>query len=229
LKPFKHVSIWVGKMKDIPKMISRFDWRNIERSIYGRAHDVIIGEWAHWWLKYSRRDKHKRRIINPAIKATYRKKNYIADILFCEKDNRGTFYKVLGVAEIENNRKKYLYKVDALRAYEKGKGRKEDIKFPHLRFAILCTRFILKSDDYRKEDLKLINKIENKMQRYSKNSKMTWIFYNLYLKKFGDDKPDDDFYIDYLEGYRRFWYTYSFKGKPDCVIFKNGHLRRLHL
>ena len=144
-------------MKDIVKMVEKFNIKRLCETVYGyNPHSVIIGEWAKWWLKDSRLgEKKMRRIINPAIGVTYSKKKAFADLLFAEQARKNSeFFKILGVAEIENNPSKFLKKLQHLSFYEQKDKEREDRKFPDLAFSVLCckTRKGMNEEDITETD-----------------------------------------------------------------------------
>ncbi len=118
----------VGLQGKITKMIKDFDlnYNRVTKCYYGKCHEALIGEWINWWLENSEKS-HKRRIINPAMQASYYGK-YYGDLLFCERDNRSKSYKCVGVAEIENTMKHYLSKLKSLNAYIFAEGANNNIE-----------------------------------------------------------------------------------------------------
>ena len=202
-------------MQGITKMIDEFDYEKVTNCYYGKCHDALIGEWINWWLVNTKKSN-ERRIINPAIRASYYG-NYFADVLFFERNNESKSYKAIGVAEIENNLSKYLSKLKSLNAYIFAKEINSNKKFPDLKFVLLST--ILKTDEEgNATDLHYdaYEELKHKIKHYSKKSKdIYWIYYQMKLKKYAD--PDEKFDVD-----DRFWYSHSFADKPDYFIAKNG-------
>lgn len=211
-------------MQGITKYIEKFDYNRVTHCYYHtKCHDALIGEWIHWWLVKTKK-AHKRRIINPAIQASYYG-NYTADILFCERDDRSKSYKALGVAEIENNPHKYLTKLKSLKAYISAKGKNHERKFPDLKFVLLSTRQTADKEGYTTDShFKLYKQIKEKVIRYSQESDVYWIYYQLKTQRNPDESPDETFNIDYVKDAEKFWYNYSFKGKPDYLIARRGNL-----
>jgi len=226
-------------LMEIKTAIKNFDYKRLNKSVYGGAHDAIIGEWINWWVKYCLNDKKGiiHSIINPAMQASFRGKPYFADILFVEhsekidigKDSDGVtrqFYRVVGVAEIENDNslEKLKHKVNSLSAYENCRDKKRRIKFPDLEFGILCTYYL---DEDLKERRYEIRRIKEYMKQKSKFSNMQWVLY--ILKK---QKLDDDYFFR-VTGYARdpssksFYYGESFLGKPKYYIFWRGRQLRI--
>jgi len=220
--------------------IRRFRYERLQ-FVYGGAHDAIIGEWIRWWnedvLKGSKYFVHS--VINPAIQARYRGKRYYADILFAEhvtnqdrgKDIEGVerdFFRIVGVAEIENNNclENLKRKVDSIYAYEKCRDRRRRIKFEDLEFGLLCTHYYDQDFKERKDE---INKVKEYIREKSENSKLQWVLY--LLKKILQDEEEDYFFR--VSGYARdetrrsFYYDKAFYGKPEWYIFEDG--RRLKL
>jgi len=208
-------------MKDIIKMVKKFNIKRICETVYGyKPHSAIIGEWIRWWLKDSWLDKERmRRIINPAIGVTYRKKRVFADLMFAEQARRNSkFFKILGVAEVENNRSKFPEKLRSLSFYEQIHKETEDRKFPDLKFGILCCR-IKEREDSTETDL--IKNLVKECRMYSRNSEVYWV---LYLLKYGKAEADYSFRVrNYVKGYPRFWYGSSFFGST-LYIHRGGNL-----
>lgn len=209
----------------ITKDIEKFDYKKVKKCYYGKCHDALNGEWINWWLVKTK-NSHERRIINPAIQAVYNGKKCIADILFCERDDRSKSYKVLGVAEVENNHHKYLDKLKSLNAYIFAKGAKKKMeKFPDLKFVLLSTRLKTDKDGYATDlHFELYEDIKEKIIKYSLKSEVYWIYYQMKLKPHPDDSPDEMFDVDYLKNYDKFWYSHSFEDKPDYLIVRNGKI-----
>ncbi len=210
-------------MQGIKKAIDKFDYNNVTKSYYGKCHEALIGEWVNWWLRKTKKSS-ERRIINPAIQASYYG-NYTADILFCERDNRSKSYKALGVAEVENEPNKYLYKLKSLNAYIFSKGKKREQKFPDLEFVLLSTRQkIDKEGNITNFHFNLYEAIKEQIINYSEKSDVYWIYYQMKLKSHPYESPDETFDIDYLRDAEKFWYAYSFEDKPDYLIVRKGKL-----
>lgn len=209
-------------MKGITKAIEKFDYNKVTNCYYGKCHEALNGEWINWWLGKTKKS-HKRRIINPAIQASYYG-NYTADILFCERDNRSKSFKALGVAEVENNPNKYLYKLKSLNAYIFAKGKNFEEKFPDLEFVLLSTRQQTDKEGYITDShFKLYEAIKEKIIEYSEKSDVYWIYYQMKLKSHPDESPDETFDIDYVKDVEKFWYKYSFEEKPDYLIVRKGN------
>ena len=212
-------------MKDVIRMVENFKIKRFCETIYGyNPHSAIIGEWIRWWLRDSRlRERKMRRIINPAIAITYRKKRVIADLLFAEQARRDSdFFKVLGVAEVENNSSEFLKKLRHLSFYEQIDTEREDRKFPDLKFSLLCCKTTRKRvDEEVMTEADLIEKLVKDSKMYSRNSELYWI---LYLLKYTRVEADYSFRVrDYVQGYPQFWYSSSFCG-GEFYIHKDGKL-----
>lgn len=220
------------------KAIKKFNYRNLNKHVYGRAHDAIIGEWIKWWIADFSRGKTGiiHSVINSAIKARFRGKAYCADILLAEhsertdkgKDIDGVereFFRIVGVAEIENDNslEKLKHRVNSLYAYEKCRDRKRRTKFPDLEFGILCTYYFSEDFVERKRE---IEKIKQYIKQKSTDSKMQWVLYILKKEEISDD------YFFRVTGYARdssrksFYYGESFLGKPIYHIFQGGRQKR---
>ena len=222
---------------EIRKEIEKFAYKRLNH-IYGRAHDAIVGEWIKWWitecLKGRKGTIHS--VINPAMRARFWGNTYFADILFAQhsekidvgKDIDGEkreFFRVIGVAEIENDNslEKLEHRVNSLYAYEKCKDKRHRNKFPDLEFGILCTHYSEKDFEERETEIKRIKRC---IKEKSVNSKMQWVFY--ILKK---TEIDDDYFFR-VTGYARdparksFYYGKSFFGKPTYYLFQEGRQLR---
>lgn len=211
-------------MKDIIQMVEKFNVKRLRETIYGyRPHNAIIGEWVRWWLRDSRLgEKRKRRIIDPAVGITYRKKRAHADLLFAEQARKDSeFFKILGVAEIENNSSKFLKKLRNLSFYEQTNKDREDRKFPDLKFSVLCCRIRKPVNRENVKDVDLVEKLVKESKMYSRKSEIYWI---LYLLEYTRADEDYSFRVrDYAKGYPRFWYNSSFFGS-EFYIHKDGKL-----
>lgn len=224
---------------EIKTAIKKFNYKRLNNYIYGGAHDAIIGEWIKWWITDCLKNKKGivNSVINPAIHARFLGKGYCADILFAEhsqKTDKGKdidgeereFFRIIGVAEIENDNclKKLKHKVNSLYAYEKCKDKRHRTKFPDLEFGVLCTYYFDIDLKERKHEIK---KIKDYMKQKSKDSIMQWVLY--ILKK---DEIDDDYFFRVI-GYARdpsrksFYYEETFFGKPIYYIFQRGRQLRI--
>ena len=126
--------------------------------VRGKAHEGIIGAWISWWIDI---DPDNHIVFNPAPCAD----NRFADIAFLR--NIDDLYHPLGFAEVENDPKKWIYKLDTLRAYER-----QYSNIGTLEFLLLCVT--TKSADEERFQ-KLIQQTVN----ISKNSELDWILYRL--------------------------------------------------
>lgn len=218
------------QIQSIDKMIGNFKIKRLCNTIFGfKPHDAIIGEWIKWWLDDSSvGTKKKRRIINPAIgMEKYGKKLTFADILFAEETQTGFgYFKIVGVAEVENSERFFLRKLKNLSYYEQIGVRKDARKFPDLQFALLCVRasaryqdgnIILSNDD-------LIKNLKRRMRQYSRKSRMCWVLYLLRFMKHEDDSYMFDV-RNYVPDFERFWYNYTFCGSEYFIYYK-GKLKR---
>lgn len=211
-------------MQGIKTAFETFDYNRVKNCYYGKCHEALNGEWINWWLGKPKKS-YERRIINPAIQANFRGKKYIADILFCERDNRSKSYKALGVAEVENNHYNYLNKLDSLNAYIFTKGKNSEIKFPDLEFVLLSTRQQTDKQGYSTDlHYELYEDIKEKIIGISEKSDVYWIYYLMKFKSHPDESPDETFDIDYVKDAEKFWYKYSFEEKPDYLIVRKGKL-----
>jgi hypothetical protein len=216
-------------MRNISKMVESFKIRKFSNSVFGfNPHDATIGEWIKWWLTDSKRgEERKRRVINPAMLASFRRKRVFADILFAEETIAGAEnYRILGVAEIENNKDKLMKKLENLLVYEEAATETREKKFPDLKFALLCAKMDYdyhENEEFSAKERHLLNRLIEKMQEISKKSRLYWILYLLVSCRVEEDAT---FRVkDYVKGYERFWYESSFLGS-ECFIYFEGKLRR---
>lgn len=211
-------------------MIENFRIEKLCDTVFGfNPHDAIIGEWIKWWLidSFVGRKK-KRRVINPAIGVRkYGKKMTFADILFAEETRAGFgYFKILGVAEVENSDYLFLRKLKNLSYYEEIDKKKDKRKFPDLQFALLC----IKADaTYQKgnvvlDDVSLINSLKRRMREYSRKSSMCWV---LYLLRYMKHKDDWAMFVvrNYVQGKEMFWYDYAFCGSEFFIYYEGQQIK----
>lgn len=223
---------------EIQTTIKKFNYKRLNSSIYGRAHDAIIGEWIRWWTTDILKKKGNiHSVINPAIHARFRGKRYCADILLGEHSKKTDiekdiddvvreFFRIVGVVEVENDNslEKLKHRTNSLYAYEKCRDKKRRVKFPDLKFGILCTFFF---DEDWKERKYEIKKIKDYMKKKSRDSTMTWVMYIL-----NKDEIENDYFFR-VTGYAKdpyresFYYGESFIGKPIYHIFQRGRQLRI--
>ena len=222
---------WITILK-LQSYISKFKYGRLNKYIYGGAHDAIIGEWIRWWITDTIKGKKGiiHSIINPAMEAKYRGQKYHADVLFAEhveKKDKGPdvngikrdFFRIVGVAEIENNNRieTLKRKVNSLYAYEKCRDKNRRIKFPDLDFTILCTYYLEDSNKQHE-----VSVIINYIKTISKKSKLKWVFYVLNKAHIDED------YFFRVTGYavdsmrKSFYYGRSFFGKTRYYIIYRG-------
>ncbi|MFQ5887538.1 MAG: hypothetical protein ACE5HY_02445, partial [Candidatus Hydrothermarchaeales archaeon] len=186
------------------------------------------GEWINWWLIHSKLSKEERRVINPGVAARYRGERRHADILFLEKykarEKNKREYRVLGVAEVENNNTEAQLKnkLKSLKFYVKDKRKNRGYRFPHLKFVLLSTHFEEEKLNKLKEVIKKLKELSETTSR----PKITWI---LYVAKKEEIDEDDEIAID---GYaidkslKRFYYSFSYLGEPDFILIRNGRIKK---
>lgn len=218
------------QIQNIDKMIESFKIERLCDTIFGfNPHDAIIGEWIRWWLNDSFVGrKKKRRIINPAIgMAKYGKKMTFADILFAEETRAGFgYFKIVGVAEIENSESWFLRKLKNLSYYEQVGVRKNERKFPDLQFALLCTKVDAEYQDGNAvlSNVHLISNLKRRMRQYSRKSQMCWI---LYLLRFMKHEDDWAMFVvrNYVPETEMFWYNYAFCGSEFSIYYKGKQIK----
>ena len=143
----------------LKEMIQLFDVTKLSM-VRGKAHEGIIGEWIRWWLDY---DLENHLVFNPAPYA----RNRSADILFLKKEEDSHVFMPVGVAEIENNQKKWYPKLKSLATYEK--------ELPDLKFAVLCVKTGPRGEDRFKDLIEKVKSVSSKSSTY-------WILYRLKAK-----------------------------------------------
>lgn len=88
---------------------NRFDLSVIKRT-YGDGHHLLIGKWIDWWIEGNK----ERRIA--WSEAPRLPNGHYSDIMFLESSQGDDYYPV-GVAEIENNEKKWDKKIKTMVEY----------------------------------------------------------------------------------------------------------------
>lgn len=155
-------------------MLQNFNCSRLSKIRGHRSHDGIIGEWIRWWIDMNS-DAHM--VINPAP-SVKGERWYSADILFLEKNDEGKFM-LAGVAEIENNRRKWFEKLESLKAYASKKS-----QYRNLKFVLLCVG--VHSDG----DKNMFNGIMEQMRSFSKQFGLDWVLYRLNLGYKEDACPE---------------------------------------
>jgi hypothetical protein len=181
------------------KSLKKHDFPNRIAKMKGRCHDVLIGEWANWWLS---RDIDGM-VFNPARASREGSVNYIADLQFLERFAGSEYYEVKGVQEVENNEDKIFEKIRSLASYEKysKKGMKV---YPDLEFAILNYKIDLPND-------KLGEGIYDKIIAISSSSNLLWVVCELGKTLGASDNPDYAIHMpNHVRGAEWFWYYRNF-------------------
>jgi hypothetical protein len=184
------------------RMLRRFNYERLSR-LRGKAHEGIIGEWIRWWLDI---DSYNY-VYNPAPYL----ENKSADIMFLGFD-RNFVHVPKGVAEIENNKKKWFEKLEYLQTIVLSK------EFSEMEFALLCVTVKLKS----KSDQQVFNELTERMKVFSQKTKnVNWILCRL------DQSPPKEetcfvFFGEEAKDYKR-----SISG-GSCLIIKEGEIRFAH-
>lgn len=185
-------------------VLKQFTYDRLSR-IRGEAHDAIVGEWIRWWLEV---DPQNHLAINPAKYVDAEDgKSYSADILFCRKDAEELeLQEIVGVGEIENKRKKWFEKLESLKAYALS------MKYPSLRFTLLCVRI------YSRKDEELFTQLLERMKKLSMLiPKTDWILCSL---REASGKEDID-----LVAVGDDVYWHRFISGRSWIIIKNGKAR----
>lgn len=175
-----------------------YDFERIFR-MKGRCHDALIGEWIKWWLSQNLHNM----ICNPARSSKSGSRTYIADLLFLEQFEGNDYYDVKGVAEVENDEKKFMDKIESLRSYEKY-FKLGSRAYPNLSFAILCYTLNIPNDD-------LAQKVYDKILKASENSNLLWIACEIGNSLRENAEPDYSIFMpNYVKGAERFFYYRNF-------------------
>ena len=196
----------------ISKMLQQFEWKRLLR-VCGGAHHGKIGEWIRWWIDL----KPRHMVINPApMEST---KRVFADILFLEEVRGTNLFEVVGVAEVEDDKEKWIDKLQSLKAY--GQNQKQ---FPDLKFALLCMSVYM-NITIEKDIWELGKAVQN----LSKNSRMDWILYMLkYAKISKEETPWAIKITDYAKGSDSFFYTHRNLVGVEWIIIRNGESLKEH-
>ena len=190
----------------ISKMLQQFEWKRLMR-VCGGAHHGKIGEWIRWWINLNP----GHMVINPAPRESM--KRVYADILFLEEVSGKNLFEVVGVAEVEDKKKKWIDKLQSLKAY--GQNQKQ---FPDLKFALLCMSVYM---DLTNE--KDVHELGKAVQNLSRHSRMDWILYMLkYAKISKAEAPWAIKIIDYVKGSDLFFYTQRNLVGVEWIIIRNG-------
>ena len=203
----------------LDKVLSKFKWKRLAK-VAGGGHDARIGEWIRWWNEGNL----DHMVINPAPKTEIQGKPVFADLLFLEKKNAGApnLLNVVGVAEIENNREKFLEKLNSLRAYIDNKK-----KYPDLEFALLSVSWYrdLEKEQYEKTFEKVLQTLKD----FSESSTQSWILHAIkYVKLTGEQAPYSIKIIDKAPGAESFFYTHRNLRGVEWLTFKNGEYSGAH-
>jgi hypothetical protein len=165
----------------------------------GSCHDALIGEWINWWLSQGI----DGRICNPARQSKSGSRRYIADLLFLEQFKGFDYYEVKGVAEVENDERRFMDKIKSLMSYENyfKKGSKV---YPNLEFGVFCYTLHLPNEE-------LAGKIYEKLVDVSNGSSLLWIACEVgkSLREKGDVN-DSIFMPNYVRGAECFFYYRRF-------------------
>ena len=166
------------EVSDLKEKFQNFNWEKLEK-VRGKAHEGIIGEWINWWIGI---DMERHMVLNPAPYVEGRS----ADIVFLrniEEEGSGILplYYPIGVAEVENEVKKWDEKVAALRAYEKEYSKLKTEKGEEaIKFLLLCATA---KSVHREKFEELVKHITG----LSKDSQLNWILYRLEISPWGED------------------------------------------
>lgn len=199
--------------KGVLTSLADYDFIRVLR-MKGSCHDALIGELANWWFS---RDIVSM-ICNPARSSKAGSRRYIADLLFLELPEDSDYYEVKGVAEVENNERKFMDKLKSLMSYENYV--KQGLKaYPDLEFAILCYTLNIPNDE-------LAHKIYSKIFEISQDSSLLWIACEIDIDNSlrDENKKEADYSIhmpNYVKGYDYFFYYRNFS---SVILYgiKNG-------
>ena len=149
---------------DLNTILERFDTSVLSR-VRGKAHDVIIGEWARLWISDS---PNSRLVFNPSPYA----QNKTADLLFMHDPEGSGAYQPVGVAEIENDENSWEKKIQSLQEYER--------EIPELKFALLGIKVW-------KDRLELFDNVLVLIKKVSEGSKLQWVLDCLIVERAKED------------------------------------------
>lgn len=156
----------MSKIVDLKVEIRNFNWKKLSR-VRGQAHEGIIGGWISWWVEI---DFENHLVFNPAPYVESRS----ADIVFLRKIE--DIYCPLGVAEVENDPKKWADKIETLKVYE---GQYSKLKT--LKFLLLCVTT-------RRADNEKFERLIQQTRDVSKNSELDWMLYRLIKRPWKEDE-----------------------------------------
>lgn len=194
----------------LSQRLKQFRWDRLWQ-VGGEAHEGKIGEWIRWWID----GKPNRMVINPPPKD--RKTRRCADVLFLQESPITHTFHALGVAEIENNAKKWMEKLNTLKTYEE-----DQTRYPDLKFALLCVSWY---EHFREEMNPQSEEVAKKMAESSKNSRIDWILYILKYARL--EKEEAPFAIripDYVKGSELFYYRHRNLAGAEWIIFTQGKI-----
>jgi hypothetical protein len=198
-------------MQEFPleKMLNKFGWKRLTR-VGGEGHDARIGEWIRWWNE----NQPNHMVINPAPATLLQGKKVFADLLFLSQEKDTSLFNVVGVGEIENKRKKFLTKLDSLKAYIDNK-----LQYPDLKFALLsvCWYRDLEEEQYKETFEKVLKTLKD----FSETSKQSWILHTIKYFKL-NEAPFAIKIIDKVRGTNAFYYTYRNLREVEWCIIKEG-------
>jgi len=178
-------------------------------NVRGAAHDAIISEWIRCWLEL---DPENHLVFNPAPKASGR----VADIMFLKPEydkevEDSVVWIPSGVAEIENNRKKWFEKLESLNEYTE--------VYP-IKFVLLCVRVYVKS----KVDMEAFERLVEEIRELSRDKpNVSWILYRLNESPYGKDVFGVVFDVDPEAAV---WY-HRFISSGEAIIFKDGKIEQI--
>jgi len=166
------------EVSDLKEKFKNFNWQKLSK-VRGKAHEGIIGAWIDLWIEI---DPENHMVLNPA--------SYIADssadVVFLRNiQEEGSrilpLYYPIGVAEVENSPKKWIEKVETLRAYEKeylnlrAEGARATLK------SLLLS--ITAKEVYQEKFEELVQRVKD----LSKNSESSWVLYRLTIASWRND------------------------------------------
>lgn len=152
-------------MAEITQKLQNFDWMRLSK-IKGNAHEGLIGCWINWWLNL---DLDNHMVFNPARCV----QNRYADIAFLKKID--DYYHHIGFAEIENEPKKWEYKLETLKACA------EQYSQPRtLDFLLLCVTT-------RPKDEQKFQELRKHVMDASKELELNYVLYRLMKSPWKDE------------------------------------------
>jgi hypothetical protein len=193
--------------------------------IWGKAHSALIGFWIDWWFSL-----HNNGLVNePGREAmTIGGKKRFADVYFAKMGHQKKF-KILGIAEIENNKNKWLEKLETLGMHAKAKL-DGNLKFPSLRFVILSIPF----DEIPRQSEQIYNELITTAKQLSRTIKPKVIIAKFLKTNINESRGEVYAIADMRKKQRMqvidgYFIWKPFSGLIQIDIFRDGRINRLEI